>query len=145
MPTCVLLSRRFIEMLSRGSLVFPSCAEETHVLHGERRERGKTLDLVLPPNSIQLRFLLISPPPPLNADCVIYVCFAVVLCKKVIKLREMYSHRLFPIQTLVRDYFVHVKKKKKEETRKSLESLQIRFVVAFGFTCFLRIATAFYP
>ena len=51
--------------------------------------------------------------PPSNADCIIYVCFAVMLCKKVINFARCIPIDYFQFRHLYRIILYTVKKKTK--------------------------------
>lgn len=141
MPTCVLLSRRFIEMLSRVSRIHVSRAEGARVT---RREPGtwelKTLDLVLPPNSIAEVSLISFFERRLRLLFATQRCFV-----KDNSLRKTYFYQSsFPIQIFVQDYFIYtLKKERRKEIRVQVTCVRFcfmgiyetasadRFVVAF--------------
>lgn len=91
MPTCVLLSRRFIGMLSRVSLAYSRLAPKAHAL--ARREPGTwensgfSASTKLNHSEVSLNFLL-------STQIALHVCFATQWCfVKDNQLRKMYSYR----------------------------------------------------
>lgn len=151
---CVLLSRRFIGMLSRVSRTSPvSRRKRTH--YDESRERGKLWFRVLPSQILSLKFFFIF----LFKRNLRYTftSYGIVLCKKTSQDVSPLTH--FWIQLFSGWFYKNYYWKTSSVTVKLKYTLmghaayhkntwncirKSRFLIAIGFSCLLRTATAFY-